>query len=79
MTAPIVADLLETRRTFGVWTFGFTWQFTGLSDLYVAVELQLISPVGTAPYFVIPVGIVLHSTSADLIARNRQAFFMQAG
>lgn len=74
-TALIIAFLLAKYRSFNVWLLAFVWQFIGLMDLYVAFESQLISPIGSGPYFVIPAGMVLHATAAILLFQNRRAFF----
>lgn len=75
ITALIVAFLLARRRGLNIWMIGIIWQVIGLVDLYVAMETQLLAPLGQAPYLVVPAGIAMHFTALYLLIKNQRFYF----
>ncbi|MEM7278495.1 MAG: hypothetical protein AAF385_10250 [Pseudomonadota bacterium] len=71
LTAVFLAVALWKVQSPRVWLLGILWQVVGLVDLYVALETQLMLPLGAAPNIVIPVGIVMHTLALFLLYRNR--------
>lgn len=76
LAALVVAFLLYRFRNLNIWALGIAWQVAGLADLLVAYVVQNMHPLGSAPYFVVPIGMVMHSVALYLIWRNRENFEM---